>query len=386
MKPETMTPRERLETVLKLKEPDRVPVCPLGMLYAPAYAGITLEKYYSDRKAAETAQRQVFDALGGWDIMGLGGSSMTSIYALMTVFPNKMKRPGKELPPDSISQFDESEPSMTFDDYDIIIKKGWNRFFFNHLYPRIRPSDGKSLLGNRDVIFKLMSFLWAYRKDIRYWEKRGIPGLVSGPCGVPYEMFSTARTFSQFIMDIRRHPEKVKAAMDAVLPATIGMVVSGAKFLGVPRVFLTGERGAGDVISPSYFENFYLPWLIRLVDALVKENITPLLHFDGNWDRNLPYLKELPRGKCILDLDSTTNIFKAKELLGDHMCIMGDVPASLLTLGTPEEVETYCKRLIDEVGRGGGFILSSGCTVPFNAKFENLKAMINTGKTYQLSK
>ncbi|MDQ1353971.1 MAG: hypothetical protein QG657_4280, partial [Acidobacteriota bacterium] len=62
------------------------------------------------------------------------------------------------------------------------------------------------------------------------------------------------------------------------------------------------------------------------------------------------------------------------------------VPASLLTLGTPEEVETYCKKLIDEVGRGGGFILSSGCTVPYNAKFENIKAMINTGKTYQLSK
>jgi uroporphyrinogen-III decarboxylase len=118
------------------------------------------------------------------------------------------------------------------------------------------------------------------------------------------------------------------------------------------------------------------------VDALVKENITHLLHLAGNWNRNLPYLKKLPQGKCILDLDSTTNIFKAKEILGDHMCIMGDVPSSLLTLGTPKDVETYCKKLIDEVGKGGGFILSSACTVPFDAKFENLKAMINTGKTY----
>ena len=35
----------------------------------------------------------------------------------------------------------------------------------------------------------------------------------------------------------------------------------------------------------------------------------------------------------IADLDSTTNIFKAKEILGGHMCISGDLPASLLSLG-----------------------------------------------------
>ena len=78
-------------------------------------------------------------------------------------------------------------------------------------------------------------------------------------------------------------------------------------------------------------------------------------------------------------------IFKAKDIPGDHRCIMGDVTATLLSLGTPEQVETYCRKLIDQVGKGGGFILSSGCTVPYNAKIENLKGMINTGKNYQLS-
>lgn len=386
MKSETMTPFERFETVLKLKKPDRVPICPLGMLFAAPYAGITMEKYYSDKKAAKNVQRQVFDALGGWDIVGLGGPTMTEELALMTIYPNKMKRPGKELPPDSISQFDESEPSMSFDDYDIIIKKGWNHFFFKHLLPRILPQDENKFFRTGRGILKLMNFAWTFRQDIHYWQKRGVPVLISTPCNVPYEMFSAARTYNQFIMDIHHHPEKVTAAMDAVLSTTIETVVSGAKFLGVPRVFVACERGSGDVISPKYFENFYFPWLKRLVDALVKKNIIALLHLDGNWDRNLPYLKEFPRGKCILDLDSTTDIFKAKEIMGDHMCIMGDVPASLFTLGTPEEVEIYCKKLIDEVGKDGGFILSSGCAVPFNAKFENLKAMIHTGKTYQLSR
>ena len=128
-----MTPRERFEAAVNLREPDRVPVCPLGMLYAAPYAGMTMATYYNDLKAAASAQRQVFDALGGWDVMGLAGATMTDHFPLITIFPNKVKRPGQELPPDAIMQFDESEPAMFVDDYDIIIKKGWNHFFFNHV-------------------------------------------------------------------------------------------------------------------------------------------------------------------------------------------------------------------------------------------------------------
>jgi uroporphyrinogen-III decarboxylase len=78
-----------------------------------------------------------------------------------------------------------------------------------------------------------------------------------------------------------------------------------------------------------------------------------------------------------------TDIFKAKEILNGHMCISGDVPASLLTLGTPEGVRDYCKRLIDEVGKGGGFFLTTGCECPVDAKFENVKTMIDVAKTYK---
>jgi uroporphyrinogen-III decarboxylase len=381
-----MTPRQRFEAAINLKEPDRVPVCPLGMLFSAPYVGMTMETYYSDLKAAVSAQRQVFDDLGGWDVMGLSGSTMTDPFPLLTIFPNKVKRPGKELPTDAIMQFDESEPAMFVDDYDIIIKKGWNHFFFNHLLPRIQPGYGGHVFGTIRAVLRLMGFIRVYKKDVRYWENRGIPVLVGVPCVVPYEMFSTARTFKQFILDLYRCPEKVIAAMNAAMPDAIKSALRGARSIGVPRVFLAGERGSGNMTSPKHFEQFYLPWLKQLVDALVGEGITPLLHFDGDWTRYLAYLKELPQGKCILDLDSTTDIFKAKDLLGDHMCIMGDVPATLLSLGTPEEVETYCRKLIDHVGKDGGFILSSGCTVPYNAKIENLKAMINTGKNYQFSR
>jgi len=64
------------------------------------------------------------------------------------------------------------------------------------------------------------------------------------------------------------------------------------------------------------------------------------------------------------------------------MCIAGDVPAALTALGTPEEVEAYCKKLIDVVGEDGGFIMSTGCTLPVDCKIENLKAIVDTAKNY----
>jgi uroporphyrinogen-III decarboxylase len=49
-------------------------------------------------------------------------------------------------------------------------------------------------------------------------------------------------------------------------------------------------------------------------------------------------------------------------------------------------VRAYCRRLIDEVGGDGGHILSTGCGLPAAARKENFLAMLETGRTYELSK
>ena len=158
--------------------------------------------------------------------------------------------------------------------------------------------------------------------------------------------------------------------------------MAGVLTSGVRRVFMGGARTSATVISPKQLEELALPEWLETSEYFVKRGITPMLHLDSDWTAFFPYLKELPRGKCILNLDGSSDIFKAKEILGDHICIMGDVPAPLLKLGEPDEVDEYCRRLIKEVGADGGFILSSGCTVPIDAKPENVKAMIASVNRY----
>ena len=146
-------------------------------------------------------------------------------------------------------------------------------------------------------------------------------------------------------------------------------------------VFLGVARGASEFVSPKVWHRFVFPYIKQVVTTIVEEGSVAFLHFDSKWDRDLEYFRELPKGKCIFASDHFTSIYKLKEVLGDHMCIMGDVPPSLLTLGTPDEVYKYCTNLIKEIG-SSGFILGAGCQVPPNAKIENVKAMIAaaTGK------
>jgi uroporphyrinogen-III decarboxylase len=61
---------------------------------------------------------------------------------------------------------------------------------------------------------------------------------------------------------------------------------------------------------------------------------------------------------------------------------MGNVPSPLLQVGTPEEVDQYCKELIEGCGKGGGLIITNGSSIDL-AKPENIKAMIDAPKKYQ---
>jgi uroporphyrinogen-III decarboxylase len=65
----------------------------------------------------------------------------------------------------------------------------------------------------------------------------------------------------------------------------------------------------------------------------------------------------------------------------EESCITGNVPSSLLEIGTVDEVKSYVKRLIDTCAKNGGYIMMNGATVE-NIKPENFKAMINTTKEY----
>ncbi len=371
---EMMTREERIRAAVNLEVPDRVPIVPLIGQFALRHQGVPLSEGYRNPSRVIQALMDTFDELGGYDSQVLADFIWASSSWRISSAPTPMYMAGKGAPEDSPIQAAERE-IMTVEDYDTIISRGWNGFC-EELLPRLTGRPLEKIDASQKRQCKI------YMDDAKAWKERGVPVLFGASTCSCTMILSLCRSLTEFTLDLYRRPDKVEAAMDAMVDDLIDNVKNDIKATGMPWVFFPLERGSGFYYPMRIFERFGFPYLKKMVDAFVAEGFTTMLHFDTNWTMNLPYLKDLPKGKCICELDSTTDIFRAKEVLKGHMCIMGDVPASKLALGTPEDVTAYCEKLIDVVGKDGGFILSTGCECPIDAKFENVKAMIDTAKNH----
>jgi hypothetical protein len=375
---------ERLRVCVSLEEIDRPGILPSYMdRFAALQAGLTFADILERPDETSAAMRRLWDRLGDWgdSVYYAGG---TDIYYLAIKHLTRIRVPGKHLPRDSYWQILET-PIIQREDYDLLIQKGWNAFTFE-MIPRvweIPPEEMKSY-GTVEAYHKAQAekSINQYRKDTEFWRQMGVDVFVGASVPSPQMALSCARSLTEYTLDLYEMPDKLEEAIWAAVPDLVQNGIAGCKATGIPCVAIILERGSGAYYPLHLFERFEFPQLKRMIEEFVTHGITPLLHLDTDWSKNLPYFKEFPRGKVIASLDGTTNIFNAKKILKDHVCLMGDVPASLLVAGTTKEVETYVKRLVEEVGEGGGFILGTGCSMPPNAQFENVKMMIDTCKSY----
>ena len=384
---ETMTPEERVWSAIHLEKPDRVPI---NILAAPAYAqvtGSTVADWYfnlnEDQKWA--AIEKVWDYTGGWDMdlasipNGIDpiGTKLTSSMAMGV----RMKYPGVDLPDNYTAQAFEEEV-MTLGDYDTIAEIGWQRFMNEDYVFRIMDITPEELAAAKGR--GAPTFL----KALERWKKRGVVTLYPayGFPLHPFFRFSMGRSMVKFMEDLHYHPTPVEKALKRVTREYIEQIIRGCKALGFKLAFVAEERAEAHFFPLPVFERFWWPYTMEIVDALWSEGIVTWFHLDLNWDKNISYFKQLPRGSAILALDGITDIFAAKEVLRDHLCLSGDIHPALMSLGKPEEVEGYCKKLIDEVGGDGGFILGTGCEMPTAVKLDNWRAMVQTGRNYEFSK
>jgi uroporphyrinogen-III decarboxylase len=192
-----------------------------------------------------------------------------------------------------------------------------------------------------------------------------------------FDTFSLSRRMGNFCYDIFNEPDLVKAACERATPDIINTVFKSAK--RGDRVAIFAMRSSASFISPDMFEKFAFPYLKQMVLAFHEKGITPVIHADGKWLPMLRYFQKLPPKSCIIALDDSTDIVKAKEMLHGHQCIRGNLPANILAFGTERDTQAYCDKLV-ELAMDGGFIIGSGCEVPLNAKLENVRVLMNCTK------
>ena len=114
------------------------------------------------------------------------------------------------------------------------------------------------------------------------------------------------------------------------------------------------------------------------------KDVCPFCFAREAYNTRLEYLTELPKGSCFWIFDRT-DMANAKKLLGNTICIGGNVPSGLILTGTAEQVKAYCKNLIDVAGKDGGYIMSFGTSMD-EGKPDTIHAMIDFTKEYGVYK
>ncbi|MCP4764362.1 MAG: hypothetical protein GY870_21490 [archaeon] len=384
MTEETMTSKERLWTAIGLEKPDRPPIAILGTAAPIAHLnGKNLPDFFT-KGQGHGMLMNVFKKSGGWDL-DLGSAVSNDILfmkmASTVAMGTKFLYPGLDLPDDYQLQVDEQE-YIKYEDYDTIIEKGWKKFMYQDYINRLlEPSQAK--LFKRKMVKMVPQSL----KSRRMFGKLGVQTMYPSNIFVlhPFFRLSVGRSMTEFVKDLYYKPEKPMEAMQRMTDDYIKRTIRLSKMQRAKLAFMAEERSSTTFFPPRIFEKYWMPYTLQIVNALWDEGIVTWMHLDTSFDGNFKYFKQVPRGSMVLALDGTSDIFLAKKILNDHLCLSGDVPAALLSVGTPAQVEAYVKKLIDKIGGNGGYILSSGCELPEAIKMENLQAMIRTGKTYGLT-
>ena len=116
----------------------------------------------------------------------------------------------------------------------------------------------------------------------------------------------------------------------------------------------------GPFLSPAMFDEFVTPYLARLTAGYRDMGFYVIKHTDGNI---MPILDSLvstrPHALHSLDPQAGIDIAQVKHLVGDRVCLIGNVNCGLLDTGTEEEVVESVRYALRHGMPGGGYIFST---------------------------
>ena len=148
--------------------------------------------------------------------------------------------------------------------------------------------------------------------------------------------------------------------------------VTALKNAGADGVILA-EPVAG-LLSPALEEEFSAPYTKQLADAVRDDKFIVVYH---NCGQGVVRMKEsiFANGCDAYHFGNAVNLKEMLEAAPKDKIVMGNIdPVAYFKDGTPDEMRKAVKKLREECAEFPNFVLSSGCDIPPNAKWENIDA------------
>lgn len=178
---------------------------------------------------------------------------------------------------------------------------------------------------------------------------------------------------------------------ESILERYVNQCVAFAKAqidVGVDTMKISSPFAGGSFISPQFYKRFVVPFereVVRQIHTYAPQ-IPVYTHTCGFISDRL----ELMASSGIDGIErmdppplGNTELKDAKARVGDKLFLKGNMDSvNVLLQATPESLEEYVRDLIRDGMCGGGYILSSACSVAPNVKPEILKLLVPLAEKY----
>jgi uroporphyrinogen decarboxylase len=342
-----MKPLERVALALQHKTPDRVPVYPLLNGISRHLVGANYRQWATDADTCAEAYIKITES-EKLDII----CTLTDLSVEAGDLGQDLNYPENEAAhPNHLNQMLKS-----IDDYK---KVKW-------VNPRIAPRMSTHIR----LCDKLVK---AKGNDVP------IVAFVFGPLGIT----SMLRGQADLYMDLLDDPDAVKNATQ-VVTSMLKDYCDALIETGVHAIMLDTLFASQSIMSKQMWLEFEGYLVKDLADHIHKQGCMVMVHNCGTgiyFDAQIAMMQ--PEAISFLHVpDDCTSLADAKAKYGDKTTLIGCVSPTWLPSATPEEVDDECRKQIEIMAPGGGYILATGCEYPANLSLDHARLMIAAAHKY----
>jgi uroporphyrinogen decarboxylase len=328
---------ERVRAALSRTETDRVPVVAQVFGHAAVLAGVPLRDYLQDGEQLARCQ------IGAWEHY-----SYDAVFALM----------------DTSVETEAAGSVLTFprDRYPHVASYALQ----GHLGPGSLRMPDPLRDGRMPELLKAARIL---RREVG--DQALVVGCVLGPLSLAVQLLGAEAALFQAI----DHPEAFGDLLDFATEVAIRFGTAQLE-AGVHLPLVFDPSATPEMVPPQFFREFELPRLTRLFEAFRRAGaVANWLHIAGKAGPILPYYAAA--GVDLANFDYCVGPEEAqREASG--LCLDGNVKPLAFVEATSGQIKEEASQLQAAFAGRGGFVLSSGCEIPPEAKPENIAALVHS--------
>ncbi len=174
--------------------------------------------------------------------------------------------------------------------------------------------------------------------------------------------------------------EKMKGEAEAKVNAALARAERLVRHGGLDGLALCSDYcfNSGPFLSPAQFAEFVSPYLARLIQGYRDLGLYTIKHTDGNIMPILDQLVEAnPHALHSLDPQGGVDIAEVKRLVGERICLIGNVDCGLMDTGSEAEVAASAGYALRHGMPGGGYIFSTSNCVYTGMRLSRYEAILD---------